>query len=87
MDASFEDRYLALPVRQAESRILALLDWAAEHGGGFAVLWHTDRFDRATASGWDRLYARVIAAIRERGGICMPAGRLAAEASTRLKAL
>jgi peptidoglycan/xylan/chitin deacetylase (PgdA/CDA1 family) len=75
-----EPRYLGLSVREAERRLLALLDWAAEHGGGFSILWHTDRFDPATAGGWDRLYARLIEAIRERGGICMRAHELAAEA-------
>ncbi len=75
-----EPRYLGLSVKEAERRLLALLDWAAEHGGGFSILWHTDRFDPATAGGWDRLYARLIDAIHERGGVCMSAHRLAAEA-------
>ena len=65
-----EPRYLGLSVKEAERRLLALLDWAAEHGGGFSILWHTDRFDPATAGGWDRLYARLIDAIHERGGVC-----------------
>jgi hypothetical protein len=73
-----EPRYLGLSVKEAERRLLALLDWAAEHGGGFSILWHTDRFDPATAGGWDRLHARLIDAIYERGGICMPAHELAA---------
>jgi hypothetical protein len=75
-----EPRYLGLSPREAERRLLALLDWAAEHGGGFSILWHTDRFDPATAGGWDRFYARLIDAIHERGGICMPAHELAEEA-------
>ena len=78
-----EPRYLGLSVQEAERRLLALLDWAAEHGGGFSILWHTDRFDPATAGGWDRLYARLIDAIYERGGVCMPAHELAAEARSR----
>ncbi len=77
-----EPRYLGLSVKEAERRLLALLDWAAEHGGGFSILWHTDRFDPATAGGWDRLYARLIDAIYERDGVCMPAHELAAEALT-----
>ncbi len=76
-----EPRYLGLTVQEAERRLLALLDWAAEHGGGFSILWHTDRFDPATAGGWDRLYARLIDAIYERGGVCMPAHELAAQAT------
>ncbi|HEU0303215.1 MAG TPA: polysaccharide deacetylase family protein [Gaiellaceae bacterium] len=79
-----EQRYLGLSVKEAERRLLALLDWVAEHGGGFSILWHTDRFDPATAGGWDRLYARLIDAIHERGGVCMPAHELAAEARNRL---
>jgi hypothetical protein len=78
-----EPRYLGLSVKEAERRLLALLDWAAEHGGGFSILWHTDRFDPATAGGWDRLYARLIDAVHDRGGICMPAHELA-EARSRL---
>jgi hypothetical protein len=78
-----EPRYLGLSVKEAERRLLALLDWAAEHGGGFSILWHTDRFDPATAGGWDRLYARVIDAIHERGGICLPAHELAAQAAAK----
>ncbi len=79
-----ERRYLGLSVQEAERRLLALLDWAAEHGGGFSILWHTDRFDPATAGGWDRLYARLIDAIYERDGVCMPAHELAEEARSRL---
>ena len=67
-----EPRYLGLSARTAERRLVALLDWAAEHGGGFSVLWHTDRFDRGPR-GWDRLYLRLIEAVRERGGVCLTA--------------
>jgi peptidoglycan/xylan/chitin deacetylase (PgdA/CDA1 family) len=79
-----ERRYQGLSAREAEGRLLGLLDWAAEHGGGFAILWHTDRFDRWTARGWDRLYARVLAAVSERGGVCLSAGELAEEADAWL---
>jgi peptidoglycan/xylan/chitin deacetylase (PgdA/CDA1 family) len=84
MDTSFEDRYLGLSSREAEEPIMALIEWAAEHGGGFAVLWHTDRFDAWTAAGWDRLYARLIEAVHDHGGACMSAGELAREAQTCL---
>jgi hypothetical protein len=79
-----EQRYLGLSIAEAERRLLALLDWAAEHGGGFSILWHTDRFDHATAGGWDKLYVRLIDAIHARGGICMQAHDLAAEARATL---
>ena len=65
---------------QAEGRALALLDRAAELGGGFALLWHTNRFDPPTAAGWDRLYERILDGVLERGGVCLTAGELAAEA-------
>ena len=42
-----EERYLSLSARQAGERLLTLLDWAAEHGGGFAVLWHSEQYDSA----------------------------------------
>jgi peptidoglycan/xylan/chitin deacetylase (PgdA/CDA1 family) len=74
-----EERYLGLSAAQAEGRLLELLDFAAEHGGGFSVLWHTDRFDPGTARGWDRLYLRLLDAVRERGGVCLSAGELAGE--------
>jgi peptidoglycan/xylan/chitin deacetylase (PgdA/CDA1 family) len=81
MDVTFgAERYLGLSARETERRLLSLLDQAAEQGGGFSVLWHTDRFDRATAQGWDRLYFRLIEAVRERGGVCLSAGELATEA-------
>ena len=38
MDVTFDDRYLGLPAAAAERRLLGLLDWAAERGGGFSGL-------------------------------------------------
>ena len=61
-----------------------LVDWAAANGGGFSVLWHTERFDPATAGGWDRLYLRFIKAVRDRGGVCLSIGALAHEAEAWL---
>jgi peptidoglycan/xylan/chitin deacetylase (PgdA/CDA1 family) len=85
MDATLsESRYLGLSAREAERPLLDLLDVAAELGGGFSVLWHTDRFDRGTAQGWDRLYARFMDAVVERGGMLLTAGELAAEAEAWL---
>ena len=80
-----ESRYLGLSAREAEGPLLTLLDQAAEHGGGFAILWHTDRFDPGTAQGWDRLYLRLLDAVREREGICLSAGELAAAADVWLR--
>jgi peptidoglycan/xylan/chitin deacetylase (PgdA/CDA1 family) len=85
MDATLaEARYHGLSSEAAKPHVFALLDWAAEHGGGFSILWHPERFDRASARGWDRLYFEVVAAVRERGGVCMSAGDLAALAGARL---
>jgi hypothetical protein len=79
MDATLaEARYRGLSADVAKPQLLALLDWAAEHGGGFSILWHPERFDAPSARGWNRLYFDVLDAVRERGGVCLPAGELAA---------
>ena len=83
MDATLaEERYLGLSAKRAEPQLLRLLDWAAEHGGAFALLWHPDRFDPLTSGGWDRLYSRVLEAVAERGGSCVPAAELVSSHST-----
>lgn len=85
MDATFEERYLNLSAREAEPHLMRLLEGAAERGGGFAILWHTDRFDPASSERWDRLYLRVIDAVYDLGGVCMSAGDLAKEAAASLR--
>ncbi len=80
-----EDRYLGLPAAEAERRLLDVVEWAAANGGGFAVLWHTDRFDPATSRGWDRLFFRFLDAVRANGGVCLSASSLAEEASEWLR--
>jgi hypothetical protein len=75
-----EERYLGLPLREAERRLLELVGWAAEHGGGFSVLWHNDRFDPVLGRGWDRLFFRFVDAVRASGGVCLTGRELAAEA-------
>jgi len=83
MDATLaEERYLGLAAKRAEPQLLHLLDWAAENGGAFAILWHPDRFDPLTSGGWDRLYSRVLEAVVERGGTCVPAVELVSSHST-----
>jgi len=78
MDATLaEERYEGLSAAAAKPRVLSLLDWAAEHGGGFSILWHPERFDAPSSRGWDRLYFDVIDAVHERSGICVSAGELA----------
>jgi len=83
MDATLaEERYLGLAAKRAEPHLMGLLDRAAESGGGFAILWHPDRFDPLTSGGWDRLYSRLLEGIRVRGGACMSAAELASSHST-----
>jgi hypothetical protein len=79
-----EERYLGLSAKSAERVLLELVAWAAEHGGGFAVLWHNDRFDPGTSRGWDRLFFRFIDAVRVSGGVCLSARELADEAAVWL---
>ena len=74
------ERYLHLSVEAAERRLMALLDWAAQNGGGFAILWHSEQYDSALLPGWDRLYRRVMEGVRSRGGACVQARALAEEA-------
>jgi len=74
------ERYLNLSARQAEARLRFLLDFAAENGGGFAVLWHSEQFDSAVTPGWGALYRRFMDDVRVRGGVCVTAGALAEEA-------
>lgn len=81
-----EERYLGLSADESRPHIESLLDAAADRGGGFAVLWHTERFDRGTARGWDRLYDDLLSGVRDRGGICLSAGELADEAAAWLGA-
>ena len=86
MDATLgEERYLGLSASKAEGRALGLLDWAAEHGGGFAILWHNEWFDEVAYPGWGALYERLLHAVRERGGVCVAAGELAEEAAAWLR--
>jgi len=74
------ERYLDLSANEADERLQGLLDWAAENGGGFAVLWHSEQYDSALLPGWDRLYGRLIEEVQRRGGVCLQAGALAEEA-------
>jgi peptidoglycan/xylan/chitin deacetylase (PgdA/CDA1 family) len=84
MDATLaEERYEGLSAAKAKPRAVALLDWAAEYGGAFSILWHPERFDGPSARGWDSLYFELIEAVSERGGICLSAGELARLAAER----
>ncbi len=71
------------PAAVARPRLLALLDRAAEYGGGFAILWQP--LDGQGTRDWDRLYFELLEAVHERGGVCLSAGELAGVAAERLE--
>lgn len=78
MDATLaEPHYVGLTPQAASRRLDALLDRAAELGAAFSVIWHTERFDPATARGWDRVYFRFVEGVKARGGVCVDAKTLA----------
>jgi hypothetical protein len=69
MDATLaEERYLNLDAGAGFERAVALLERVAAARGTVAVLWHNDRFDRASARGWDAAYGRLLDWVVERGG-------------------
>jgi len=69
MDATLaEPRYLGLTPGAGLERTLRLLEGVAAIGGTVAILWHTDRFSREYARGWDRVYAQILAWVADRGG-------------------
>jgi hypothetical protein len=69
MDATLaEPRYLGLSPREGFARARRVLDGVADIGGTVAVLWHIERFSRIYARGWDRVYADLLAHVRDRGG-------------------
>ena len=69
MDATLaEQRYLGLSPAAGLRHTLEVLERVADVGGTVAILWHTDRFSREYARGWDRVYDDVLAWVEERGG-------------------
>jgi hypothetical protein len=69
MDATLaEERYLGLAPAEGLARTLGLLERVADVGGTVAILWHTDRFSREYARGWDRVYESVLEWVAGRGG-------------------
>jgi hypothetical protein len=69
MDATLaEQRYLGLSPAAGLERTLGLLERVADVGGTVAILWHTDRFSREYARGWDRVYDSVLEWVAGRGG-------------------
>jgi uncharacterized protein DUF7033 len=69
MDATLaEERYLGLAPAEGLERTLRLLERVADVGGSVAILWHTDRFGREYARGWDCVYDNVLEWVAGRGG-------------------
>jgi hypothetical protein len=69
MDASLaEERYLGLDSAAAFETAVETLEPVAHHGGAVAILWHPPSHHPRLANGYDRLYARLLEWIDERGG-------------------
>jgi hypothetical protein len=86
MDATLaEERYLGLSPAAALERTIALLERVAGIGGTVAILWHTERFSREYARGWDRVYDQVLEWVAARGGRLVTAAE-AVSASARATA-
>jgi hypothetical protein len=81
MDATLaEQRYLGLSPAAGLERTLHLLEQVADVGGTVAILWHTDRFSREYARGWDRVYDSVLEWVAGRGGRLVTAAEAVAQA-------
>lgn len=69
MDATLaESRYMGLSPSKGRKEVDAVLDRLAAVGGGAAILWHNDRFDRVYGRGWDAVYEHLLDGIVARGG-------------------
>jgi hypothetical protein len=69
MDATLaEPRYMKLSPAKGRKEVDRVLDRLAEVGGGAAVLWHNDRFDRVYGRGWGGVYEHLLDGIVARGG-------------------
>lgn len=69
MDATLaEERYLGLDAEAAFELAVETLGPVAEHGGAVAILWHPPSHHPILSKGYDRLYARLLRWIEERGG-------------------
>jgi hypothetical protein len=69
MDATLtESRYMHLSPSRGRKEVDRVLDRLAATGGGAAVLWHNDRFDRVYGRGWGGVYEHLLDGIVARGG-------------------
>ena len=61
MDATLaESRYMGLSPSKGRKEVDGVLDRLAAVGGGAAILWHTDRFDRVYGRGWGGVYEHLL---------------------------
>jgi len=67
-------RYRALDAAGAERACRDLLSRVRAGGGGVAILWHNDRFDRRSAQGYDDVYWRLVEWAQAEGGLVTSAG-------------
>jgi len=71
-----EPQYRALPAAEGERATRDVLATVARTGGGVAVLWHNQRFDRRAARGYDDVYWRLVDRLREDGAFVGTAAAL-----------
>ena len=77
MDTSLMDpRYRALDAAGAERACRDLLSRVRAGGGGVAILWHNNRFDRRSARGYDDVYWRLVEWAKAEGGLVTSAGEI-----------
>lgn len=77
MDTSLlEPQYRRLDAAAAEQTCRAVLDKVRDSGGGVAVLWHNNRFDRRSARGYDDVYWRLVEQATAEGAFVGSAGQV-----------
>jgi len=77
MDTSLMGRrYRALDAAGAERAGRDLLSRVRAGGGGVAILWHNNRFDRRSARGYDEVYWRLVEWAQAEGGLVTSAGEI-----------
>jgi hypothetical protein len=69
-------QYRALDAAGAERACRDLLARVRAGGGGVAILWHNNRFDRRSARGYDDVYWRLVEWAQAEGGLVTSAGEI-----------
>jgi len=69
-------QYRALDAAGAERACRNLLARVRAGGGGVAILWHHNRFDRRSARGYDDVYWRLVEWARAEGALVTSAGEI-----------